>query len=97
MRPYNRIIEKRFHEWELRHFGSQALKNLAHELVTPERYQPTEGELSMQRTSEECEAEEAERLRRQIGGLPLLDHAREMPYIPGNRFIDGAVEYRPQD
>lgn len=91
MRPYNRMIERRWKEWELRHFGSQAIKSLAHELVTPERYKPpvpTGGELSMDRANAECEAEEIHRL-----GAFSLDHARTLPHVPGNRFIDGAVEY----
>ena len=42
MKRYDRLIEKRFKEWEIRHLGNAALRGLAHQLVTPDRYKPDE-------------------------------------------------------
>lgn len=90
MKRYDRLIEKRFKEWELRHLGSAALPGLAHELVTPERYKPhqpsvpTNGELSMDQATAECTAEETERL-----GAFSLSHARELHHVPGNMWVPG--------
>lgn len=66
-----------------------------------------EAEESARRLSRECEAEEIQRLgvfdkdqydadilRSRLGGVPLA-HLRALPYIEGNRFVDGTVERIP--
>lgn len=92
MKRYDRLIEKRFKEWELRHLGNAALPGLAHLLVTPERYRPVVDETveSANRTTADCIAEETQRL-----GAFSLQHARQLPYVPGNPFVEGGQELIP--
>lgn len=48
-------------------------------------------EISAHNASALCEQEEADRLRRRIGGLPVR-HMQTLPHIAGNPFIRGERE-----
>lgn len=86
MKRYDRLIEKRFKEWELRHLGNAALPGLASHLGLADRYGPDEAEASAALTIADCIAEEAQRL----GPAPVpTAYLRSLPHLPGNPFLEG--------
>lgn len=56
-----------------------------------EQVKQGEVEASIASANAECEQEEADRLRRKIGGLPVK-HMQELPHVDGNPFIHNGRE-----
>lgn len=57
-------------------------------VARPKAEAELEAETSARDASALCEQEEADRLRRRIGGLPVK-HMQTLPHIAGNPFIRG--------